>query len=360
VGTRPWFLMVLEEVPMAIVGGLDLHRKQITFDVLDTETGQVRRGRLSPVDRELFAGWLSQWRGQQVELAVEGCTGWRFVVEECQAAGVVAHLAEPADVAGLRGRRRHAKTDRLDAQHLRELLFDGRLPECWIPPPLVLETRAKVRLYKDLADQRTGWQQRIHATLYHLGAPAQEGNLLAGDRDRLARISGLSPAARQAITTALAMIEALEAQIDPLRAELVGFARRQPGCRELQTEYGIGALTAVVIWAEMGDARRFARSADAVRHAGLDITVYSSDRKRSAGRLSRQGAPLLRWALYEAGRCGARASSPDHGYYRHVAARQGGQRAALSVARKLARRCHHRLRALDEHALAPPPERARR
>jgi transposase len=340
---------------MAIVGGLDLHRKQITFDVLDTETGQVWRGRISPADRELFRGWLAGLpAGQRVELAVEGCTGWRFVIEECRAAGVVAHLAEPAEVAGLRGRRRHAKTDRIDARHLRDLLLAGRLPECWIPPQLVLEIRAKVRLYKDLADQRTGWQQRLHATLYHLGAPAQR-DLLAGDRDRLARIQGLSPAARQAITLALAMIEALDAQIEPLRAELTGFARRQPGCQALQAEYGIGALTSVVIWSELGDTRRFAHSRDAVRHAGLDITVYSSDTKRSPGRLSRQGSPLLRWALYEAARCAARTASPDHGYYRHVADRLGGQRAALSVARKLARRCHHHLRALGEHALAPPP-----
>ena len=58
--------------------------------------------------------------------------------------------------------------------------------------------------------------------------------------------------------------------------------------------------------------------------------------------------------LYEAARCSARTASPDHDHYRQVADRLGGQRAALSVARKLARRCHHRLRALGEHALAPP------
>ncbi|MGH8917346.1 MAG: transposase [Actinomycetes bacterium] len=46
--------------------------------------------------------------------------------------------------------------------------------------------------------------------------------------------------------------------------------------------YGIGALTSVVVWCEMGDARRFARSRDAVRHAGLDITMYSSDNKALA------------------------------------------------------------------------------
>ena len=36
---------------MPIVGGLDIHRKQITFDYLDTVTGEVRRGQIAPADR---------------------------------------------------------------------------------------------------------------------------------------------------------------------------------------------------------------------------------------------------------------------------------------------------------------------
>ena len=36
---------------MAIVGGLDIHRRQVTFDYLDTVTGQVRRGRIDPACR---------------------------------------------------------------------------------------------------------------------------------------------------------------------------------------------------------------------------------------------------------------------------------------------------------------------
>jgi transposase len=337
---------------MAIVGGLDLHRKQVTFDVVDTATGACERGRIAPANRDSFRQWLAGFEGQLVDLAVEGCTGWRFVVEECRAAGVHAHLAEPADVAGLKGRRQHAKTDRLDARHLRELLEAGKLPECWIPPHHVLEIRAKVRLYKDLLEERGGWQQRIHATLFHLGAPAQP-DLLVSDPDRLARLEALTPATRQTTMVALRMIDALDDTLNALRAELVAFGRRQPGCKELQHEYGIGALTSVVIWSEMGDARRFANSRNAVRHTGLDISVYSSDGKRSRGHLTRQGPPMLRWALYEAGRCAARQSSPDHAYYERVAQRVGKQRAALSVARKLARRCHHRLRALGDDALAP-------
>ena len=43
---------------MSIIGGLDIHRKQLTFDYLDTVTGQVTRGQVSPADREhLRRGW---------------------------------------------------------------------------------------------------------------------------------------------------------------------------------------------------------------------------------------------------------------------------------------------------------------
>jgi hypothetical protein len=118
---------------MPIVGGLDIHRKQITFDYLDTVTGEVKRGQIAPADRQHVRAWLARFAGHDdVAFAMEGCAGWRYVAEELAAGGVAAHLGEPADTAALRGRKRHAKTDKTDARHLRALLAEGRLPECWI------------------------------------------------------------------------------------------------------------------------------------------------------------------------------------------------------------------------------------
>jgi len=74
--------------------------------------------------------------------------------------------------------------------------------------------------------------------------------------------------------------------------------------------YGLGPLTSVTILAELGDTRRFQNSRDAVRYAGLDITVYQSDQHRAAGHLSRQGPPALRWALYEAAQAARRRAAP--------------------------------------------------
>jgi hypothetical protein len=93
----------LEEVPMSIVGGLDIHRQQLTFDYVEQETGRWERGRIVPADREHLAGWLARFTGTEpVAFAVEAGTGWRYVAEEMRTAGVQAHLAEPADTSVLR------------------------------------------------------------------------------------------------------------------------------------------------------------------------------------------------------------------------------------------------------------------
>ena len=156
---------------MAIVGGLDVHRRQITYEVLDTTTGETRRGQLSPASRAEVRAWLEQFHGQSAAFALEATTGWRYLVEELQRAGHAAHLAEPADTRALRGPKRRAKTDRTDAHHLRELLRAGTLPESWPPPAHVADARTQVRLRHALVGDRTGWYQRIHAVLFHHACP---------------------------------------------------------------------------------------------------------------------------------------------------------------------------------------------
>src|SRR6266508_2032890 len=343
----------LEEVPMQIVSALDVHRRQITYRTVELASGETGRGRISPAAREPVRAWLERFAGQDAHFALEGTTGWRFVVEEIERAGHTAHLADPAETASKRGRKRRAKTDDADCDLQLRLLLAGELPESWIPPVHILELRTRVRMRKTLIDQRTAWQQRIQAQLFHQGIPAGLRLRTQAGRDALAQAE-LSPGGRELVTLGLRMIDALDLELAPLDRELHGFARRQHGCRTLIAGlYGVGPVSATAILAELGDARRFASSDDAVRHSGLDVTVYQSDSKRAAGRLSHEGPELLRWALFEAAVSAARASSPDHAYYLQVAERLDHTRACLSVARKLCRRAYHILRELGDEGLAP-------
>ncbi len=145
---------------MTIVAGFDVHRRQITFDALDTDTGELVRGRIDATPGAVER-WAGSFEGREVQVALEACTGWLFVSRALERAGAVAHLAEPVETSALRGRKRRAKTDREDARWLRTLLSEGRLPESWIPPEHVREWRSRARLRKTLIDERTQWLQRV-------------------------------------------------------------------------------------------------------------------------------------------------------------------------------------------------------
>src|SRR6476660_9703168 len=100
---------------MTMVGGFDVHRKQITFDYVDND-GLVRWGQIRPATRPTLRGWLREHCPDgDGEFALEGCTGWRYVSQELAAADVGVHLGDPAEIATLRGPKKRAKTVRADA-----------------------------------------------------------------------------------------------------------------------------------------------------------------------------------------------------------------------------------------------------
>src|SRR5439155_20721860 len=108
-----------------------------------------------------------------------------------------------------------------------------------------------------------------------------------------------------------AVMEALDEHVDRLRRRLLATARHVYGARVLMHEiYGVGAMTSLALCAWLGGPDRFSSSRRAVRFVGLDITVHSSDNKRSPGRLSRQGPEVLRWLLFEAAKTSAAAAPP--------------------------------------------------
>src|SRR5215218_10146745 len=100
---------------------------------------------------------------------------------------------------------------------------------------------------------RAQWLQRIQATLFHHGVSGTPERLRTGEgREFLERLA-LPADARERIEIALAMVDAIEAQIAPLERELRRLARRQTGCKALMRRYGMGELTSLVTLCELGD-----------------------------------------------------------------------------------------------------------
>jgi transposase len=335
-----------------VYGAIDVHKHVLQAVVLDPASGELRDARF-PATREALREWAVPLQGRVVAVAIEATSGWRWVWRELSALGVRVELAEPAQARALRGKKRQAKNDRLDARWLALLLAKEMLPRSWIPPEDIQRLRDLTRLRQSLRHDRTSWAQRLHSILAHEGWPCSRSKLLSTSGRRWLEALTLDEHMRRIVDVHLAILDSLAAQMSEVERELRRLARSDRRLLALQTIYGVGPIVACHLLAEIGDARRFRRAEQVVRVAGLDPVVLDSADTRRRGRLSKQGSPHLRWALVQAAQHAAihPASSPDGDHYLALKKRIGSQRAAVSTARRIAKRAYHVLAALENAAV---------
>jgi transposase len=187
----------------------------------------------------------------------------------------------------------------------------------------------------------------LHACLLHEGWPCSRSNLLRPPGLRWAASLKLPEHARLQVDSLLAVMAALEVQLDVVDSELRRFARNDARCQALQSIYGIGPILACHLLAEIGEASRFQRADQITRLAGLDPVVDESGDSRRRGKLAKAGSPHLRWALVEAAVHAHRATHPDLALYRATRERRNTSVARLTIARKIGKRAYHALRELE-------------
>jgi transposase len=172
-----------------------------------------------------------------------------------------------------RGGSRPQEADKTGSRHLRQLLAEGRLPECWVPPGHILECRALPELYHDLRAGHTAWVQRVHAVFFHQGAPQLTAGALRTGQGaaavRAAAAAHLSPAGQLQVATALDMLTCLEGHLEELRHRLLVTARHLTGAKVLTARlYGVGPVTALAMTSWLGGAVLLLPQSGPVRRAG--------------------------------------------------------------------------------------------
>jgi transposase len=174
-----------------------------------------------------------------------------------------------------------------------------------------------------------------------LGQDRAGGCWTGPGRDWLAGLD-LPTASREVIGDCLTMIDALQAPIDRLDAEVHAHAKADPRVTVLTRLPGVGELTALIILAEIGDIDRFGSARKLAAWAGLTPTVRGSDLTVRHGHISKQGSTWLRWILCEAAQTAKR--SPEFAAsYQAIAHRRGKKIATTAIARKLLTRAYHLL-----------------
>lgn len=230
--------------------GIDLHSNNC-FVVITDDDDKVLYSRRLPNNLVQICAVLSPYQAELSGVVVESTYNWYWLVDGLINAGYSLHLANTTAIKQYDGLKHRG--DESDARHLAHILRLGLLPEGYIMPQPLRAVRDLARKRMQLVQQRTTQIVSIETCLAQQTGGRISGNevkhLIDADIDKMdvgiVEVIG--------IKANLAVLKALQIQIDTIEKVLIVHCRGNPSYRLLKTVSGIGPILAAVILLETGD-----------------------------------------------------------------------------------------------------------
>jgi transposase len=234
---------------------------------------------------------------------------------------------------------RQQKTDKRDAAHILRLLVEGRFPRIWMPSAEGRDLRQLLLHRYKLVTMRA----RVKNELQHLclnQGMQRKCKLWSQAGQRKLRELPLKRWAACRREDLLKLLGMFDQQIAPLDEAVKAEAQRDKMALLLQTQPGVGPITALAYVLTMGDVSRFPRGKQVASYLGLIPREHSSGGKQHLGAISKQGNRMLRMLLVEAAQSAVRYDPEFRKEYQHRGHSKPKGVAKVAAARKLAVRLY--------------------
>jgi len=313
---------------MKIVG-CDLHTRYQQIAMLDDETGELIECRLEHANGEAKEFYTQLTGPVRVGIEATGHTRWF----ERLLAGL-GHELWVGDAARIRASEvRKQKTDARDAALLLELLLSGRFPKLWRPSSEERDLRQLLWHRQKLVWMRNAIGNQLHALAMGEGLCRKQKLFTKKGRAELQALN-LDPWASRRRQELLRMLDQTDASLKQFDEAVNEQAAQRAEAKLLMTHPGVGPVTSLAFVLMVGPVARFQRSKQLVSYLGLNPRENSSGGKQKLGSISKQGNPMLRGLLVEAGHTAARLDAELRQDYQRLRLRRGGSVAKVAIARK--------------------------
>ncbi len=329
---------------MKIVG-CDLHTRYQQVAMLEQETGEWIERRLEHENGEARAFYAALSSPVRVGIEATGHTRWfeRMLAE-------LGHELWIGDAAQIRASMvRKQKTDARDAAHLLDLLSSDRFPRIWRPTLQERDLRQLVWHRQKLVWMRNAVGNQLHALAMGEGVCRKKKLFTKQGRAELESLA-LGPWASYRRQELLEMLDRLDESLHELDQAVAQQAEQNADAVRLMTHPGVGPVTSLAFVLTIGPVGRFQRSKQVVSYLGLNPREHSSGGRQRLGAISKQGNPMMRSLLVEAGHTAARLDAELRQDYQRLKLRRGSGVAKVAMARKLAVRMYWMLRSQAGYA----------
>lgn len=312
--------------------GIDLHSNNSVVTVIDEGDRVVAEKRL-PNELSMIIAWLMPWREELVGVVVESTFNWYWLVDGLQEAGFKVHLANTTAIKQYEGLKHSG--DNADARYLAHLLRLGILPTGTILPKEERAVRDVARKRMQLVRSRTTHILAVeNITARQQGIRMSSNQIKGLTADAVDPLS-LSADVALAIKANLAIIAALNAQIEVLEERLQEHVRLRAEYALLTSVPGIGRILASTILLETGPIERFVGVGNFASYARCVDSVRTSNGKKKGEGNTKNGNPYLAWAFVEAANFARRYCAEAKRFYERKQAKTNHVVAVKALAHKL-------------------------
>lgn len=325
--------------------GCDLHTRYQQIAMVDTETGELVERRLEHESGEARTFYAGLRGAVRVGIEATGHTAWfEAMLAE------FGHELWMGDAAKIRAAVvRKQKTDARDAAHLLDLLCANRFPTIWRPSLAERDLRQLLWHRQKLVWMWGAVKNQMHALAMGEGVCRKKKLFTAKGRTELEGLT-LGPWASYRRQELLRLFDELQSSVKKLDQAVELAAKSQPLAVRLMTHPGVGPITSLAFVLIIGPIERFERSKQVVSYLGLNPQEHSSGGRQRLGSISKQGNPMMRSLLVEAGHSAARLDPQLKRIYQRLKFRRGASVAKVAIARKLAVRMYWMLRSTADYA----------
>ena len=275
---------------MKIVG-CDLHARQQTIAMVDSETGEFTETTLGHEGNAVRAFYAALEGRVVVGLEATGAMQW--FLELLEELGIECRVGHPAKIRAQETRKQ--KHDRRDARLLLKLLSEDRFPEIWMPSSEQRDLRTLLRDRDQWVRMRTRLQHTLQAIA--LNHAMRQGRALWSARGQCAlEALPMPPYTSQRRSELLGLYVQLQKRIQELDQEVEAQTRQRPQARRLLTHPGVGPVTALATEVFLGDPSRFANGKTVASYIGMIPGEYTSGKRQRLGKMTKQGNALC--AIY--------------------------------------------------------------
>ena len=314
---------------MKIVG-CDLHAKQQTIAMVDTETGEFSEKTLAPEGNKVREFYAALEGPVVVGIEATGAMQWFLALQEELGMCRVGHAAK------IRAQEtRKQKHDRGDARLMLELLTtEDRFPAIWMPSTEQRDLRALLRDRHPWVKLRTRVQNTLQAiALNH--ALRQGRGLWSPTGQKALQALVLPRYTSQRRDQLRSLYVQLQQRIQELDRQVEEQVQQRPQARRLLTHPGVGPITALATEVSLGDPSRFAHGNQVASYIGMIPCEHTSGKRQRLGKLTKQGNSLLRYLWTEATIHAVRKDPQLKRFYRRKLIQKGMGKARIAAARKL-------------------------